>query len=142
GCGVKKWGTEDLLNISFPRGISQFRSAYARQTGLSNPDHAAGQGHAVLPLDLEATGSGDDTIPPYAHVQFPLSQEAVMLGIISRLHQHHPRLIIIRSSDPVDQLFLARYLRQNFPQGRIVVSSPDLLFSREDDGLLHGVLGL
>jgi|GEM_PF-2156929 len=142
GCGVKKWGTEDLLNISFPRGISQFRTAYARQTGLSNPDHAAGQGHAVLPLDLEATGSGDDTIPPYAHVQFPLSQEAVMLGIISRLHQHHPRLIIIRSSDPVDQLFLARYLRQNFPQGRIVVSSPDLLFSREDDGLLHGVLGL
>jgi hypothetical protein len=142
GCSVEKWGTEDLLNISFPRGIAQFRSAYARQTGLSNPDHTAGQGHAVLPLDLEATGSGDDTIPPYARVQFPLSQEAVMLGIISRLHQHHPRLIIIRSSDPVDQLFLARYLRQNFPQGRIVVSSPDLLFSREDDGLLHGVLGL
>lgn len=141
-CTVQDWGTSDMLNISFPRGISQFRSAYARQVGAPSSQKIVGEGHAVLPLDLEATGSGDDSIPPYAKVQFPLSQEAVMLGIITRLHQRHPRLIVLRSSDPVDQLFLARYLRQNFPQGRIVVSSPDLLFAREDDGLLHGVIGL
>ena len=141
-CAETDWKTSDMLNVSFPRGIAQFRSAYARQVGAPSSQKAVGEGHAVLPLDLEATGSGDDSIPPFAKVQFPLSQEAVMLGIIARLHQRHPRLIILRSSDPVDQLFLARYLRQNFPQGRIVVSSPDLLFAREDDGLLHGVLGL
>ncbi|HLK05347.1 MAG TPA: hypothetical protein VKT53_12975 [Candidatus Acidoferrum sp.] len=141
-CSVQKWDSRNLLSIQFPRGISQFRSAYVRQTGLASAQKTIGQGKPVLPLDLEATGSEDDTVAPYAKAQFPLSQEAVMLGIIGRLHQRHPRLIVLRSSDPVDQLFLARYLRQNFPEARIVIASPDLLFTREDDGLLHGILGI
>src|SRR5262249_4810449 len=36
----------------------------------------------------------------------------------------------------------ARYVRQSYPQGRVVITVPDLLFAREDDPLLRGVLAL
>src|SRR5262249_2022575 len=42
----------------------------------------------------------------------------------------------------IDQVFLARYLRLSYPQGRVVVTSPDLLFTSQEDTLLYGVLGL
>jgi hypothetical protein len=134
------YGPPDQLRLQFPRGISHFRSAYQKHVPTAAPSQDAER--AVLPLDLQATGSEDDSVPSYAKTQFPLSQEAVMLGIVARLHRSHPKFIVLRASDPVDQLFLTRYLRQNYPQGRVVVTAPDLLYAREDDGLLHGVLGI
>src|SRR4029077_14818110 len=74
--------------------------------------------------------------------QTPLSQEAVMLGIASELQKHHVKFTVLFATDPVDQLFLARYLRTAYPEGRVIVTVPDLLFTREEDTLLHGVLGL
>jgi hypothetical protein len=70
------------------------------------------------------------------------SQEAVMLGIVSELQKHHTKFTILLATNPVDEVFLARYLRANYPQGRIVVTSPDLLLMNQDDSLLYGVLGL
>src|SRR5208282_823025 len=49
---------------------------------------------------------------------------------------------VLLATDPVDELFLARYLRHTYPQGRVVIISPDLLFFREQDPSLVGVLGL
>jgi hypothetical protein len=131
-----------LLKLQFPRGISHFRAAYQKYVGVTVPPQDKSGGRAVLPLDLQATGSEDDTVASYAKVQFPLSQEAVMLGLVARLHDKHPKFILLRASDAVDQLFLTRYLRQNYPEARVVVTAPDLLYAREDDGLLHGVLGI
>jgi hypothetical protein len=131
-----------LLKLQFPRGISHFRAAYQKFVGVVIPSQDSAGGRAVLPLDLQATGSEDDTVPSYAKIQSPLSQEAVMLGIVAQLHDHHPKFVVLRASDAVDQLFLTRYLRQNYPEARVVVTSPDLLYAREDDGLLHGVLGI
>jgi hypothetical protein len=130
------------LTILFPRGISQFRAAYQKQVAQTGQSDASESRRPVLPLDLTASGSDDDSVASYATTQSPLSQEAVMLGIVSRLHQHRPKFVILRASDPVDELFLLRYLRQGYPQGRVVVTAPDLLFAREDDGLLHGVLAI
>ncbi|HEY1925690.1 MAG TPA: hypothetical protein VGG58_10565 [Candidatus Acidoferrum sp.] len=131
-----------LLKLQFPRGISHFRAAYQKFVGVTVPPQDSSGGRAVLPLDLQATGSEDDSVASYAKIQFPLSQEAVMLGIVARLRDKHPKFVILRASDAVDQLFLTRYLRQNYPEGRVVVTAPDLLYAREDDGLLHGVLGI
>ncbi len=137
------YGSDDrrLMKLQFPRGISHFRAAYQKHIGAASSGDAS-SGRAVLPLDLQATGNEDDSVPAYAKVQFPLSQEAVMLGIVARLNRSHPKFVVLRASDAVDQLFLTRYLRQNYPQGRVVVTAPDLLYAREDDGLLHGVLGI
>jgi hypothetical protein len=130
------------LYLHFPREISFFRSAYQKATAAQSQQEKNSTGRTTLTLDLEDTGSDDDTVAPYGGAQTPLSQEAVMLGIASELQKHHVKFTVLFATDPVDQLFLARYLRTAYPEGRVIVTVPDLLFTREEDTLLHGVLGL
>lgn len=136
----------EILNLSFPRGISQFRSEYSSelQTKASQDDTGNGNAQAQrnLRLDLEVTGSDDDTVAPYAKSQIPQTQEGVMLGLLSELRLRQPKFILLRATDPLDELFLARYLREKYPQGRLVVPTPDLLFPRDEAGYVDGVLGL
>lgn len=66
-----------------------------------------------------------------------------MLGIVSELRRHKSQFVIVRATDSLDMLFLARYLRTEYPQGRIVTIGADMLFRREsEDPRLHGVLAL
>ena len=66
-----------------------------------------------------------------------------MLEIVSELRRHHVKFIILRATDPMDTLFLTRFLRTEYPQGRVVLIGADMLLRREaDDPRLHGVLAL
>jgi hypothetical protein len=130
-----------IVSLHFPREISFFRSAYQKAISSQSQENRA-PGRPTLALDLEDTGSDDDTVAPYGGTQTPLSQEAVMLGIASELQKHRVKFIVLYATDPVDQLFIARYLRTAYPEGRVVITVPDLLFTREEDTLLRGVLGL
>lgn len=135
--------SSDMLNLPFPREISQFRSVYTKEISQQT---STGNGNQPpqnnLRLDLQVTGRNDDSVAPYATEQTPLSQEAVMLGILSELRRRQSKIILVRATDPLDEVFLARYLRKEYPQGRLVVPTPDLLFASGGDGLLSGVLGL
>lgn len=132
----------EVLQLHFPREISYLRAAYQKLTGAQQQTGTKAQGRSALPLDLNQGGSDDDTVPSYSPLQTPLSQEAVMIGIVNELHNHHTKFTLLLATDPLDQLFLARYLRQAYPQGRVVLTVPDLLLNRQDDTLLHGVMGL
>jgi len=140
--GTQRQTTEDVLQLHFPREISYLRSAYQKLTQSQQPPETKSQGRLALPLDLDETGTDDDGVPSYAPLQTPLSQEAVMTGIVGELRKNHIKFTLVLATDPLDELFLARYLRQMYPQGRVVITVPDLLLDREDDASLHGVLGL
>lgn len=143
GVGSYSIQSPSYLTLSFPRGISQFRSAYSKD--LQNEEQAAEPNQPqrrTLRLDLEVTGSNDDDVAPYAPAQTALSQEAIMLSIVSELRRHEIKFILIRATDPLDELFLARYLGSQYPDARLVVPTPDLLFARDEGGALDGVLGL
>jgi hypothetical protein len=134
-----------VVQLYFPREISQLRTAYQRD--LRGDESADASGHrpsrSTLRLNLEDTGSDEDSVPPYSHQQTPLSQEAVLLGIVTNLQKHASQFVIIRATNPLDQLFLARYLRVAYPEGRIVTSGSDMLFRREvDNNLLQGTLAI
>ncbi len=146
-CGFKDTGREgrDILHLKFPREISQLRAAY--QSELQPiPETATGGKSAprtTLPLDLQDSGSDEDTVPTYAHAQYPLSQESVMLSITTALRAHHSRFVLLKASDPIDKLFLVRFLRQDYPEGRVVTFGSDLLYRREvEDDLLHGIMAI
>jgi hypothetical protein len=128
--------------LYFPREISRLRAAYQVKGAV---DLGAGSHSApseLLPLNLEISGADDDTLPAFSK-QTPLSQEAVLLGIVSELRKHAVRFIILRATDPIDLLFLSRYLAAAYPQGRIVTLGADALFPREvEDRQLNGVLAL
>jgi hypothetical protein len=139
-CGPKAT-TDQMVHLYFPREISQLRNAY--QQSLAQAAQTNNIPGMTLPLDLQSSQNNDDTVAQYSQKQLPLSQEAVLLGISSELRYHNVKLVILRATDSLDQLFLARYLRGAYPQGRIVIFGTDLLFRREiQDSQLHGIMAL
>ncbi|HEY2819417.1 MAG TPA: hypothetical protein VGJ06_00140 [Candidatus Acidoferrum sp.] len=131
---------ENLTVLHFPREISYFRSEYQKENIGQSATDTRTSGQTTLALDLSETGV--DAVKVFAGSQTALSQEAVMVGIITELQKHHVAFTFLIATDPLDELFLARYVRNGYPQGRVVVSTPDLLFAREQDPLLRGVLGV
>jgi hypothetical protein len=137
-----KCSSSDVLHLYFPRDISQLRSAY-QKAALSDSSSANKVPRSNLPLDLESPSGDEDTVTHYSGKQLPLSQEAVLIGILTELRKHSIEIVLLRATNPLDQLFLSRYLRQAFPQARIVIAGADLLFAREiQDTRLHGVMAL
>ena len=131
----------DIISLYFPREISQLRNAY--QQNVTQPSQSDKVPQSTLPLDLASPENNDDTVPEYSHKQMPLSQEAVLLGIAAELRHHEIKLVVLRASNVLDQLFLARYLRSADPQGRIVILGSDLLFRRAiQDSPFHGIMAL
>jgi hypothetical protein len=132
-----------VTQLSFPRDISHLRSAY-QQDLLKSEDFA--EKHAprtALPLNLEDIGGDRDTIPSYALRQTPLSQESVLFGIITDLKKLSPDFVVIRATNPLDELFLARFLMKTYPQVRVVTIGADLLFQQQkDDPELLGILAI
>jgi hypothetical protein len=131
---------DSIVYLRFPREISQLRAAYQSITTTGNASSTGGR--SLLPLDLQLTGSDDESVPDFAKLQTPLSQEAVLLAITNVLHKHRIKLVLLLATDPMDRLFLAQFLRRANPSARIGVTSPDLLLTREGDASLHGTFGV
>ena len=133
------------LRLYFPREIAQLRDAYQRAVKTEQAGGDTGKAHSPsgLPLSLGATGSDDDSVVPYSPLQLPLSQESILQSIVATLRRQHARVVVIRASDPLDMVFLSRYLRQNYPQARLVTISLDLLMIHDFyDPKFHGILAV
>jgi hypothetical protein len=133
-----------VLHLFFPRDISQLRSAYQQgfnQRASSSDNY---QVHSTLPLNLQDSGSDDDTVPQYAHSETPLSQESILLGIVAALRDRRIEFVVLQATNPMDTLFLSAFLKKGYSGARVVATPADLLLSRdvEDVSLLHGVMTL
>ena len=145
GCTEKDtyWNFDQfVLKLHFPREISYFRSAYQKAANTQQSSSTNSSAFTTLPMDLDESGNDDDSVAPYAVAQTSLSQEAVMLGIVSELQKHHIKFTLLLATDPLDDLFLATYLRRAYAQGQVVITVPDLLFAREAAPGLRGVLSI
>jgi hypothetical protein len=118
------------VRVFFPRDISALRNAYqARSLFSTNSQSSADNPGRTLPTDLaDPVRETHDTIRMYAESQDALAQEAQLFAIIAVLHDHHSEVLIIRSTNVLDQIFLARFFRRYYPQGRIAVRGADTLF--------------
>jgi hypothetical protein len=131
-----------LTRFYFPRGIAQLRDAYQRDIKIqSAAEGTKNQPQSGLALSLGVTGNDDDTVAPYSSLQTPPSQESILQAIVVTLRQQHAKVVIIRAGDPLDMIFLSRYLRQNYPQARLVTVGADLLMVHDFyDPRFHGIL--
>ena len=134
--------------IYYPRDISTLRAAYQSQSMFNSAQTQQNQDNnqqrKSLPTDLaDPGGEQHDTVRTYAGNQTPLSQEAQLLGIVEALRAHHAQYVIVRSSNTLDPLFLANFLRRDYAEARVVVQNSDLLFQRGQDAMaLSGVMTL
>jgi|HubBroStandDraft_5_1064220.scaffolds.fasta_scaffold01761_2 hypothetical protein len=131
-----------LTRLYFPRDIAELRDAYQQNVKVQSEGNSTNNAPSQrLPLTLGITGNDDDSIAAYASLQTPLSQESIMQAIVSTLRQRHAKVVIIRATNTLDMVFLARYLRQNYPQARLVTSLADLLMVYDvTDPRFHGIL--
>src|SRR5262249_27543786 len=130
--------------LYYPRGIAHLRDAY-QQNLKAQADSEMGKAAPQngLPLSLSVTGNDDDTVAPFSPLQTPLSQESILQGIVTTLRMAHAKVVVIRAGDPLDTVFLAHYLRQNYPQARLVTAGADLLMIHAFfDPRFHGILAL
>ena len=132
----------ETLHLRFPREISRLRAAYQGSEAMAPKLEAQSAPRSVLPPNLGISGADDDTVAACSK-QSPLSQEGVLLGIVSELRKHAVQFVVVHATDPSDLLFLSRYLAAAYPKGRIVTLGADLLFRREvEDKQLYGLLAL
>ena len=131
-----------LLRISFPREISRLRNAYQELPdlkALSEPK-AAQALRQLLPFDLHGP-SGHDTVPNFAKVQTPISQESVLMDIAATLRRERIRFVGIAATDVFDTIFLSRFLKSASPDIRLFSLQADRLFVRAAaDFPLNGLL--
>jgi hypothetical protein len=133
------------LRLYFPRGIAQLRDAYQRniKAQAAPAEQFKNIPQETLPLNLSITGTDEDSVAPYSPLQTPPSEESILQGIVSALRREHARVVVIRAADPLDMIFLSRYLRQNYPQARLITVGADLLMVHEFyDPRFHGILAI
>ena len=151
-CQVKPRSPEDFsppldqfsfVRLYFPREIAQLRDAYQRNVKDQSAAVGKKNPQSGLPLSLSVTGNDDDSVAAYASLQTPLSQESILQSIVATLRHEHVKVVVIRGTDPLDVVFLCRYLRQNYPQARLVTTGADLLMINDYyDPRSHGILAV
>jgi hypothetical protein len=126
--------SQDPLRLYYPRDIAALRSAYQTKSifNTTATQQSSDIPHGRLPSDLaDPEGNDHDSIRSYAGNQTPLSQESYLLGVVNAMRVCHSDYVVLRSTNPLDQLFLARYFRRAYPDARIVTDGADRLFERE-----------
>lgn len=143
--GLSDWRSQ-ALKVYYPRDISALRGAYQTKSLFNNSssEESQNQQRRNLPTDLaDPAGIVHDSVRSYGANQTPLVQEAFLLELVTALRERGARYVVLRGSNPLDQLFLTNFLRRLYPDARIVIVTPDLLFMRERGATgLSGVMTL
>jgi len=148
GYGGPSATCEGAPRFYYPRDISSLRAAYQKQSifnpgSQAEPAQSSGQRRSLATDLADPAGKEHDTVPTYAGNQTPLSEEAQLLGIVAAMRFHRSEYIVLRSSNTLDPLFLANFLRREYPEGRVVILNADLLYQRGQDAMaLGGVMTL
>jgi len=112
----------------FPRGISHIRGIFGGQLTNFRPGANPIKNQDVKSTFDLADGLQQplDSAPEFA-VQSPYSNESVLAAIASSMVHREVDAVVILATDPLDQLFLARYYHQKVPNARIIIFNADRL---------------
>ena len=126
----------------FPRDIDHLRNAYRDAVTGPGGDRQSAPG-AAIDFSIKDPNVGEDGIPTFSDKQTPLSQDAAVAAITSELKRRHTRMVYIAATNSLDALFLARLVRQNSPDVRVLFGSGEILFvTAATDSALTGTLFL
>lgn len=142
--GVTPRGSEDNgtanqqkdcpLNLHYPRDISSMREAYQKQSIFDSTFGGGRSFRTILRNESPEESNGMlDTVPTYGGAVGAFDEEAKLFGLVDALRSHHIRHLILRSTNPLDLLFLARFFHRAYPEARVTTMGTDLLFRREID---------
>jgi hypothetical protein len=141
---TSRQATGCVQNFVFPREISNLRNA-SRATGTSTTGASSDPSapRPFLQLDLTDRTNSNDAPPDFSTKQGPLSKEAVLMTMAAELRRARYRYVGIVSTNVLDTLYLAEFLRAASPDARLFMISADQLFEREIDNVPYvGMLAI
>jgi len=119
----------EVRTFRYPRGISHVRGLFGKQLTNFKPQNA----EAPTAQDSKSLFDFTDALqqpldsPPEFAAQSPYSNEGVLAAIATSVEHIGAKGIVILATDPLDQLFLARYFHQKVPNARVVLLSAERL---------------
>jgi hypothetical protein len=121
----------------YPRNISRLRNAYRDPNSPLPADPSADPGQSAV-FGFKDPENPADTLPQFAPVHTPASQEAILSLIASTLSREKIRYAVVTATNTLDLLFISRYLREACPDVRLLISEGDLLFSHGAEAYSYG----
>jgi hypothetical protein len=111
---------------TFPREISHLRNAYqdATQSTRNTIRNVAPR----LDFSLKDPSHGEDSIPVYSDTHTPVAQSAAISTVTEEFRREGIQIVFIAASNILDSLLLARFVRNESPNTKVVIGDADLLF--------------
>jgi hypothetical protein len=126
GFGASFQGQHDIPTYRFPREISHLRSAYQEATQMSR---TSVRGAApTLDFSLKDPSHGEDSIPVFSETHTPVGQSAAISTITEEFSREGTQMVFILASNTLDSLLLARFVRTESPNTRVLIGDADTLF--------------
>lgn len=128
------------LVLRYPRDISNLRNRYRDSPDIAISDKTT---QPVVDFSLKDSDTGGDSLPMFSSDKSPVEQNAVLGEITAQIRREGIRLVKLSATNILDLLFLAKVLRTQCPDTRVLVTSPDFLFVAENQSTsLAGTLAL
>lgn len=121
-----------MLLLSFPRDISDLRVAYQKASIFDSLFPKDRPMRTILPSDVGVSEHGElDSVPEFAGDVSAVEKEAWLYSAEENFKDHRTNYLILRTTNPLDALFLSRFFHRIQPEAHIVVVGADMLFPRE-----------
>jgi hypothetical protein len=131
----KKGEPYDFIRAPFPFHISQLRSAYTREqlARLESQGLPRGGRNLPFPVEGDATEKGAaGVLQAQAPLMTAATNDLVLHNLVTTLAQNQARRVGLVSTDPQDTIFLARVIRDRYPDVQLFTVGNDLLYTHED----------
>ncbi|MBV9610836.1 MAG: hypothetical protein JO091_00115, partial [Acidobacteriaceae bacterium] len=133
-------GTVSPRVLLFPRDISHLRNVYRDAVVASQQGNSAQQ---AIDFSLKDPDSGEDSVPVFSNSQTPVTQYAIITQLTDEIRRDRIRIVQLAATDVLDSMFLAKVLRKQCPDTRLLIMMPNLLFTQEaQTDSLTGTLAL
>jgi hypothetical protein len=124
----------DLFEVPFPLHISHLRASYMKEQ-LARLE-SQGLPHSGRNLPFPAEGDGREGGREAVRAQAPLMTTAIndliLDNLVTTFAQKQARYACLVSTDPQDTIFLARLIRDRYPDVQLLAVGSDLLFTHDD----------
>ncbi|MBV9613626.1 MAG: hypothetical protein JO091_14220, partial [Acidobacteriaceae bacterium] len=121
-------GTVSPRVLLFPRDISHLRNVYRDAVVASQQGNSAQQ---AIDFSLKDPDSGEDSVPVFSNSQTPVTQYAIITQLTDEIRRDRIRIVQLAATDVLDSMFLAKVLRKQCPDTRLLIMMPNLLFTQE-----------
>jgi hypothetical protein len=111
---------------TFPREISHLRNAYQEATKDSR--NSSRNSGPSLDISLRDPSHGEDSIPVFSDTHTPLAQSAAISTITEEFRREGTQIVFILATNTLDALLLARFVRNESPDTRVLIADADILF--------------